>query len=166
MTPQIQNWDTNYDVYVQNEKNMIDWECNMIEPLHWTQIMIEDLPEVDDAIIFSDVISASKSILIDNTIETNKTIAKPPDFDECMIANNSCENVHIVLSNISFIYDPVQLNNNLLECRTVGVFATSIGSMTVVSTSPYVLDVDTVTTVNSDDESDTDTDDNTTITEW
>ena len=82
-----------------------------------------------------------------------------------MIANNSCENVHIVLSNISFIYDPVQLNNNLLECRTVGVFATSIGSKTVGSTSTYVLDVDNVKTVDSDDEYDTDTDDGTTTTE-
>ena len=80
----------------------------MIKPGYRTLIMIEDLPEVDDAIIFSDVISASKSILIDNTIETNKTIAKPSDFDECTIANNSCENVHVFLSIISAIYDPVQ----------------------------------------------------------
>ena len=147
-------------------QNMIDWECNMIEPLHWTQIMIEDLPEVDNAMIASAVISAYKSILIDNTIETTKPISKPSDFDECMIAKNSCDYVHVVLSSISSIYDPVQLHVKLLENCTVGVFATSIGSMTVVSTSPYVLDVDTVTTVNSDDESDTDTDDNTTITEW
>ena len=50
-----------------------------------------------------------------------------------------------------------------MERRNVGVFAASIGSMTVGSTSPYVLNVDTV---DSDDESDTETDDDATITEW
>ena len=82
-----------------------------------------------------------------------------------MIANNSCNNLHVVLSSISAIYDPVQLHDKLLELCTVDVFATSIGSTTVGSTSLYVLDVDTVTTVYRDDESDTDTDDDATITE-
>ena len=38
--------------------------------------------------------------------------------------------------------------------------------MNVGSTSPYVLYMDTVTTVDINDEYDTDTDDNTTINEW
>ena len=58
MTPQIQNWHLNSDVYVQNKENMIDLEGNMIEPRHQTQIMIKDLLEFDNAIIDSAVKSA------------------------------------------------------------------------------------------------------------
>ena len=127
--------------------------------------MIEDLPGVDVVMIASSVISASKSRLNDNTFKTTKPTEKPLDFDECMIANNSCDNVHIVISSISAIYNHVQLYDKLLEHLTFGVFATSIGSTIVGSTSPYVLDMDTVTTVDGDDESDTDTDYGDTITE-
>ena len=72
--------------------------------------------------------------------------------------------MHVVLSSISSIYDPVRLHDNLLERRNVGAFAASIGSTTVGSSSLYVLDVDTV---DSDDESstdDNDSDDDATIT--
>ena len=116
--------------------------------------------------ISSAIISASESNTIDNTIDDTRTTAKPSDFNECMIAKNSCNNVHVVLSRISSIYDPVRLHDNLLERRNVGTFAASIGLTTVGSTSPYVLDVDTV---DSDDEYSTDdngSDDDTTITEW
>ena len=61
-----------------------------------------------------------------------------------MIANNSYNNVHVVLSSISSIYVPVRLHDNLLERPNKGAFAASIGSTTVGSTSPYVFDVDTV----------------------
>ena len=67
MTAQSQNWDPNSDIYAQNKENMIDWEGNMIKPRHRTQIMIEDMPGVDDSIISSAVISASKSIMIYST---------------------------------------------------------------------------------------------------
>ena len=81
-----------------------------------------------------------------------------------MITINSWNNVHVVLSIISVIYDPVQPHNKLLERHTVGVFATYFLSTTVGSTSPYVLGVYTVTTVDRGDEYDTDTDNNDTIT--
>ena len=145
---------------------MTVWEGNMIDQRHQTQIMIEYLPVVNNTMTAPAVISAPKSRLIDNTIKTTKHIAKTPDFDECMIPNNSCENVHAMLSSISAIYDRVQLHNKLLERHTVGAFATSIRLTTFGSSSPYVLDVDTVTTFDSNDESDTDTDDDVTITEW
>ena len=74
--------------------------------------------------------------------------------------------MHVVLSSISAIYDPIQLYYKLLERRTVGAFYTSIRSTTVGFNSLYVLDVDTVTTFVNDDEYETDTDDNTTITKW
>ena len=60
MTPQGQNWDPNSDAYALNEENMIDWEGNMIKPCHRTQIIIEDLPEIDNSKIASAIISASE----------------------------------------------------------------------------------------------------------
>ena len=138
----------------------------MIEPRHRTRIIIEDLPEIDNAMIASAIISASESKTIDNTIDDTIHIAKPSDFNECMIAKNSCDNVHVVLSIISSIYDPVRLHENLLERRNIGAFAASIGLTTVGSTSTYVLDVGTV---ESDDEYSTDdneSDDDSTIREW
>ena len=116
----------------------------MIEPRHRTRIIIENLPKIDNAMIASAIISASESKTIDNTIDNTRPISKPSDSNECMIANKSCDNVHLILSSISSIYDPVQLHDNILERRNIGAFAASIGSTTVGSTIPYVLDVDTV----------------------
>ena len=82
----------------------------------------------------------------------------------CMIANNSGDNVHAVLSSISAIHDPVKLHNRLLERRNDGIFATSIGSTTVGSASPYVSNRDIISPASSDYE--TDTDDDATITDW
>ena len=145
---------------------MIDWEVSLIEPPHRTRIIIEDLPEIDTTTIASAIISASESKTIANTIDDTTPIAKPSDFNECMIASNSCDNLHVVLSSILIIYDPVQLHDNLFERRQVGAFAASIGSTTVGSPSPYILYVDTV---DSDDESSTDdnlSDGDATIIEW
>ena len=64
------------------------------------------------------------------------------------------------------IYDPVRLYENILERRNVGAFSASIGLTTVGSTSPYVLNVDTV---DSEDESSTNDNgsyDDATSTEW
>ena len=166
MTPQGQNWDPNSDVYALNKENMIDWEGNMIDPRHQTRIIIEDLPEIDNAMIASAIIYASESKNIDNAIYNTRTIAKPSYFNECIIANNSCNNVHVVLSSISSIYYPIRLHDNILERRNAGAFSTCIGQTTVDSTISYVLDVDTV---NSDDEYSTDdnkSDDDATFIEW
>ena len=51
MTPQGHNWGPNSDVYARNKENMTDWEGNMAELRHRVQIMIEDLPEVDNAMV-------------------------------------------------------------------------------------------------------------------
>ena len=123
MTPQVQNWDPNFDVYARNEENMTNWEENLVEPRHCVRIMIEDLPEIDSSMAASAVISVSKYKLIENMIKDTKIITKPSDFDEYMNANNYWNNVHVVLSSIWNIYDPVQLHDKLLECRNVGVFA-------------------------------------------
>ena len=82
MTPQGQNFDPNSDVYALNEGNIIDWEGNMIEPLHWTQIIIEDLPETDNAMISSTIISAYGPKTVDNTIDDTRHISNPSDFNE------------------------------------------------------------------------------------
>ena len=123
---------------------MIDWKGNMIELRHRTQIIIEDLLEIGNAMIASDIISASESKTIDNLIDNTIHITKPSGFNECMIANNSCDNVHVVLSSISSIYDPVWLHKNILERHSVGAFSVSIGWTNIGSNSPYFLDVNTV----------------------
>ena len=84
MTPQGQNWDPNSDVYALNEENIIDWEGNMIKPRHWTRIIIEYLPEIDNAMIASAIISESESETIDNTINDTRPISKLSGFNECM----------------------------------------------------------------------------------
>ena len=112
------------------------------------------------------IISSFESNTIDNTINVTRPISKPSGFNEYMIANNSYDNVHVVLSNILSIYDPVRLHENLLERCNVGAFAASIGSTTVGSTSPYVLDFDTVDSDNESSTNDNESDDDATITEW
>ena len=136
LTPQGQTWDPDSVVYACNEENMIDWEGNMIQPNHRTRIIVDELPD-NDAMIASTRISATESKVIDDNIVT-----PDPTFDNCMIADNTCDNVHAVLSSISIIYDPVQLYDKLLERRDIGTFAATIGSTTVGSNSPYVSDED------------------------
>ena len=117
----------------------------MIESRHRTRIMVEGLPDADDAMIASATISAIESKLIDNNIGNGipNLVRKNQhmDFDDCMIANNTCDNVHVVLSRISAIHDPVQLHEKLLERCNVGTFATTIGSTTVGFNYPYVWEV-------------------------
>ena len=110
----------------------------MIETRHRTRIMIDDLPRADDSMVISSVISATESKFIDKYIDLI-TVEAIKEFDDCMIAENSCDNVHAVLSGISTIYYPVKLHNLLVERRDVGTFAGSIGSKTVGSTSHYII---------------------------
>ena len=110
----------------------------MIETRHRTRIMIDDLPEADDSMVISSVISATESKLIDKYIDLIPVEASK-EFDDCMIVENSCDNVHTVLSGISTIYDPVKLHSVLLEHRDVGTFAASIGLTTVGLTSHYII---------------------------
>ena len=111
----------------------------MIETRHHTRIMIDKLPKANDSMVISSVISATESKLIDKYNDFIPVKASKK-FDDCMIAENSCDNVHAVLSGISTIYDPVKLHDLLVERRDVGTFAASIGSTTVGSTSHYIID--------------------------
>ena len=125
---------------------MIDWEGNMIEPRHRARIIVDELPNANDAIVASIMISKIESKIVDdNIVHQNDT------FDNCMIADNTCDNIHVVLSGISAIHDPVQMYDKLLQRRNIGTFAASIGSTTIGSNSPYVSDDDTtVLTLDSD----------------
>ena len=81
---------------------MTDWEGNMIETRHRTWIMIDDFPEADNSMVISYVISATESKLIDKYIDLIPVEASK-EFDDCLISENSFDNVHAVLSGISTI---------------------------------------------------------------
>ena len=89
-------------MYAQNEENVTDWEGNMIDTRHRTKIMIDDFPEADNSIVISSVISTTESTSIDKYVDLIPVKASKY-FDDCMIAENSCDNVHAVLSGISTI---------------------------------------------------------------
>ena len=133
---------------------MIDWEVNMIEPRHYDWIIVDELTEANDAMIASVTISAAESKMIDDNI-----VHLDPTFDDCMIANNTYDNVHVVLWSISAIHDPVQLYTKLLERRNVGTFAATIGSTTVGSNSPYVWEEDDTISTNDSSNDDATNDD-------
>ena len=135
----------------------------MIETRHCTRIMIDDLPKADNSMVISSVIYATESKLIDKYIELIPVEASI-EYDDCMIAENSCDNVHTVLSGISTIYDPVKLHDLLVERRYIGKFATLIGLTTVGSTSNYIID----DTTNEELGNELSNDDNScaTVTEW
>ena len=63
---------------------MIDWEGNMIEPRHRTRIIVDELPDANDAMIASVTISAIESKTIDDNI-----VHQDSTFDDCMIANST-----------------------------------------------------------------------------
>ena len=109
LIPQGQTWDPHSTVFENNEENMIDWEGNMIEPWYRTRIIVDDLPNANDNMVASIMISKIESKIIDDNI-----VHQDDTFDNCMIADNTCYNVHVVLSGISAIHDPIQMYNRLL----------------------------------------------------
>ena len=120
----------------------------MIDPRHRTRIIVDELPDANDDMIASVTISSIESKTIDDNI-----VHQDSTFDDCMIADNTCDNVHVVLSGISAIHDPVQMYNKLMDRRNVDTFAATIGSTTIGSNSPYVSEDDnTVSTFDSDNE--------------
>ena len=141
LTPEGHSWNPHSDSYARNEENMLDWEGNMVERRHRPRIIVDDLPEPDDAIVASFTISSVETGMIDQCFQ---------QVEECITDESTCDNNYAVLAGVSLIYDPVRLYDLMLERRDAGVFAASIGSTTVGHVGSYLIEDENVSLLDSD----------------
>ena len=141
LTPEGQKWDPHDDSYARNEESMLDWEGNMVAPKDRLRILVEDLPDDDETMVISSLISAVESDLIDKTVSDVEPIGKTDDYSECVGAIREADTVHAVLAGVTTTLDPVLFSESLQERRNAGAFAASIGSTTTTD-GPYLIPED------------------------
>ena len=121
------------------------------------RVLIEDLPDADDEMIVSSLITVEESDQVDIAVSDVEPIGKTEDYSGCIGAVREVDTVHTVLGGVTKTLDPVLFAESLSERRDVGAFASSIGA-TSISDYPYLVpDEDTtVTEPMTDDEDDFD----------
>lgn len=123
LTPEVFN---PHDLaYSQNERAMLDWEGNLIEPAARQKFMLEDIIE-DETISSTLAISELEANAIDAIFEhadidlliAEEPLKIPREADETMLG----------LSNISLIYNDATLYHQLRDRWALGSFMSTIGS--------------------------------------
>jgi hypothetical protein len=152
------NFNPHDDAYAANEESMMDWEGNMIEKQHRTQIILSDIEE-DESMRVSSVISSIESRTIDQVLD-NSDVSEEKLLPSYKPIPRAADEISSVLASISPIFDDVSLYEHMSARSEVGKFKASIGSTDATSSEYLVEDDDTVVTDPSTDASDNDESDN------
>jgi hypothetical protein len=139
------------DSYAVNEENMLDWEGNMVEKKHRTQILLSKVEE-SEAMAASVQVSSIESRAIDRVLDHNddeEETGKP-----CLApVPRAADKIASVLGSISPLLDDTALYQRLSARLELGNFQASIGS-TNAPGKEYLIndeDDDTVATDPSTD---------------
>jgi hypothetical protein len=154
-------FDPHDDSFAANEENMLDWEGNMIEKKHRTQILLSDIVE-DSKMAASVQISSIESRAIDRALESDadEEMVKPC-FDT---VPSDADEIYSLLGAVSPIYDDMALYERLSARLDLGKFQASIGS-TDAPGNEYLIDdyednaTNPSTDVSDDEESEEENDD-------
>jgi hypothetical protein len=153
------NFNPHDDAYATNEESMMDWEGNMIEKQHRTQIILSEIEE-DDSMRVSSVISSIESRTIDRVLDYND-VSEEEVVPTYKHIPRAADEISSVLASVSPIFDDTTLYERLSARSEVGKFKVSIGSTDAPNTEYLVEDDDSVDTDPSTDAStDDDLDDN------
>jgi hypothetical protein len=155
------NFNPHDDAYAANEESMMDWEGNMIEKQHRTQIILSEIEE-DDNMKVSSVVSSIESRTIDFVLD-NSDVSEEKVLPKYNPIPRAADKILSVLASVLPIYDDATLYERLSARSEVGKFKASIGSTDAPSTEYLVEDDDTIATdpstdASDDDESDDDDD--------
>eukprot|EP00957_Ditylum_brightwellii_P116555 8890601-Ditylum_brightwellii.AAC.1 len=107
---------------------MVDWEGNMTEKKNCMRILVEDLPDVDEEMTMSSVISSLESLHIDKIFEQVEPKGVQVDLTCVDGKVHGVDYVYTKLSGISNIFDPGIPADSIHDRRNAGAFASSIGS--------------------------------------
>ena len=150
------NFNPHCDAYERNEENMLDWEGNIVEKQHRTQILLSEVNE-DMAMAASVQISSVESAMIDRVINTSAVSEEETLKPEFGSIPKAADEVSSMLADVSPIYHDLSLYKGLSERVELGKFKASIGS-TDAPMRKYLVDNETASTAPSsvgsgDDES-------------
>ncbi len=145
------NFNPHDDAYAANEESMLDWEGNMIERQHRTQIILSEIEE-DENMRVSSVISSIESRTIDSVLD-DSDVSEEKVLPTYQPIPRAADEISSVLASVSPIYDDATLYERLSARSDVGKFKASIGSTDAPNTVYLVEDDDTVATDPSTDAS-------------
>ena len=145
------------DVYAANKENMMDWEGNIVEKAHRTQILLSEIEEDEDMTI-SAAISSIESRTIDRVLD-GTTVSEEEVATRYKPIPRAADEISSVLAGISPTLDDMALYERLSARSDIGKFKASIGSTDAPSKEYLVEDDYTTATDPSTDESDSASDD-------
>jgi hypothetical protein len=127
------------DSYVANKDSMLDWEGNMVEKKHRTQVLLSKVVE-NEAMASSIQVSSIESRAINRALETSDDKEGPvkPRYDTVPRATDG---ISSVLVPVSPILDDMVLYQRLSVRSELGRFQTLIGS-TDAPGNDYILEDD------------------------
>jgi hypothetical protein len=147
------------DAYAANKDNMTDWEGNMIEKRHRTQILLSEIDE-DSLMEASAVISSIKTRTIDCVLE-HCNVLEEKDTPQYQPIPRAADEISSILASVSPVLDDTNLYARLSARSELGKFKASIGSTDAPSSAYLMEDYNAVATQPSTDESDSeDSDEN------
>ena len=149
------------DAYTKNERNMVDWEGNMIDKQDRQTILLTQIEE-DLTMSVSMMVSRVETNLVNQMIET------PDEEEHCMTippVPSAADEVASVLAEVSPLLDDIALYERLVTRSDLGQYQASIGSTDVFRGSHLVdddenptdpgTDADDGSSVDSRDDADT-----------
>ena len=130
---------------------MMDWEGNMVERQHRTQILLSEIEE-DDKMKVSAVISSIETRTIDHVLDDFNILEEQvaPCYQPIP---HAADEISSVLASILPLLDDMALYERLSARSEMGKFKASIGSTDAPSKEYTVGDNDTVATGPSTDDS-------------
>jgi hypothetical protein len=143
------NWNPHDNAYAENEQSMLDWEGNMIESRHRTQILLSDI-KVDAMTAASVQVSATESTKIDELLQRSDKDSEEIVHPCWKPIPKAGDQVSSVLAGISPILDDQTLYERMQARSNLGKFQVSIGS-TNATKSEFLVEDDSSTTSTDDD---------------
>jgi hypothetical protein len=142
------------DAYASNEENMMDWEGNMVEKQHRTQILLSEIDDDLDMKV-SAVISSIESRTIDHVLD-NFDVSEEPVAPCYQSVPRAADEISSILAEVSPLLDDTVMYERLEARSELGKFKASIGSTDAPSNAFLVSDDDTIATDPSTNDSDYD----------
>jgi hypothetical protein len=140
------------DAFAANEESTLDWEGNIVERKHRTQVLLGEIQE-DESLTVSAAVSSVETRTIDLVLEAANASEERAGRSYQHIPRDA-DQISSILAEVSPLLDDVALYERLAARSDIGKFKASIGSTDAPSKEYLVEDDDTTATDPSTDESD------------
>ena len=143
-------WDPHSDAYARSEESMLDWEGNIVAREHRVRIVFDDIEEPPAYMASS--ISAAEAVAIDQifTPDSDDVEEVRPAISDAPIDSSE---VSSMLLKISPTLEPCSLYHSLSIRADTLRQCSALGATTVSSKTPYLIEPDSESEVESADDS-------------